>query len=357
MNILLITNELRYTCGVTNHLLHLAKGLTESKKVKLFIICGGGNGVDRFSDIDVEILTDERFLHINRNFSTFISAINFLVRFTGKNNIELYHSHTHYSAAIAKRASILSRVRTIQTNHGLLADKSRLKPFNAERYIAINGHIRTHIIENKIAKPEAVAFIRCGIPIPLSENQPNKAKGKLKITSASRLVSEKGIDVFVKAISLLPESIRGKADFYIAGEGEMEQELKELNDSLGTNIHFNGRVVEMTKLLGDTHILVYPSRSGTEGFPAIITEGGAAGCLVITSNFAGADDVIKDGVNGLMFDLENAEQLSKLLVKVINDFESFEPLTESLCKKINDEFRIDTMIQKHLELYNQCLAK
>lgn len=355
MNILLITNELRYTCGVTNHLLHLAKGLTEASKVKLFIICGGGNGIDRFSDIDVEILSDERFLHINRNFSTFFSAINFLVRFTGKNNIVLYHSHTHYAAAIAKRASVLSRAKTVQTIHGLLTDKSRLKPFNAERYIAINGHIRKHIIENRIAKTEAIAFIRCGIP--LIQETPVRQKEKLKITAASRMVYEKGLDVFIKAVSLLPEDIKAKADFCIAGEGEIEHELKNLNDSFGANIHFNGRVVDITKLLGESHILVYPSRSGAEGFPAIITEAAATGCLVITSNFTGADDVIKDGVNGLMFESENAEQLSDFLVKVINDFAGFEPLANRLRIKINDEFSIDTMIQKHLELYNQCRAK
>jgi len=355
MNILLITNELRYTCGVTNHLLHLSKGLSESGDVKLFIICGGGNGINRFSDIDVEIISDERFLHINRSFSTFISAINYLVRFTGKNEIGLYHSHTHYAAAIAKRASILSKVKTIQTNHGLLKDKSRLKPFNADRYIAINGHIRTHIIENRIAKPEAIAFIRCGIP--LIQEIPVKQKEKLKITAASRLIYEKGLDVFIKAVSLLPEDIKAKADFCIAGEGEMEEELKSLNNKLNAGISFVGRVIDMNKLLGDSYVLVYPTRSLSEGYPAVITEAGAAGCLVISSNFTGADDVIKDDTNGLMFESENIEQLSDLLVKVINNFAGFEPLANRLCKKIHDEFRIDTMAQKHLELYNQCLQK
>jgi glycosyltransferase involved in cell wall biosynthesis len=355
MNVLLLANELRYTCGVTNHLLHLAKGLSESGDVKLFIICGGGNGIYRFKDIDVEIISDERFLHMNRNFSTFISAINYLVRFTGKKDIKLYHSHTHYAAAIAKRASILTRVKTIQTNHGILADKSRLKPFNADRYIAINGHIMSYILENNIAALEDAAFIRCGIP--LRKHIPLKNKGYLKITAASRLVHEKGLDIYIKAISLLPEHIRMKADFFIAGEGEQEEELKELDSSLGTKIHFTGRITDMTGFLSDTHILVHPSRSKNEGFPAILTEAGDAGCLVVSSNFEGVKDVIEDGVNGLLFEKENPEYLSQILNKVMSDFESYKLHAKSFQKKINEEFMIETMIKKHLELYKKCLLK
>lgn len=355
MNILLLVNELRYTCGVTNHILHLAKGLSESPGVKLYIVCGGGNGIDRFSDIDVEIISDERFLHINRSFSTFIGAINFLVSFTGKNNIDLYHSHTHYAAAIAKRASILTRVKTIQTNHGLLKDKSRLKPFNADHYIAINGHILSHITKNKIALAEGVSFVRCGIP--LIEETPVKQKYKIKITAASRLVYEKGLDIFIKAVTKLPADVKAKADFCIAGEGEMEEELKKLNNNLGAGVLFNGRVVDIYKLLYDSHVFVYPTRSLSEGFPAVITEAGSAGCLVISGNFPGADDVIVDDKNGILFEIENSEQLAEKLELVIKDPEKYKILSENLRSKINNEFRIDTMIQKHLQLYIKCLAK
>lgn len=355
MNVLLLTNELRYTCGVTSHLLHLSKGLLESGDVKLFIICGGGNGIERFKDIDVEIISDARFLHVNRSFSTFIGAINFLVRFTGKNNIELYHSHTHYAAAIAQRASILTRVITIQTNHGILADKSRLKPFSADRYVAINDHIMSYIIENKIAVTEETAFIRCGIP--LRNNPPAKTRGILRITAASRLVHEKGLDIYIKAISLLPENIRIKADFFIAGEGEQKDELKKLDNSHGTKIHFTGRITDMTGYLSDTHILVHPSRSKSEGFPAILIEAGEAGCLVVSSNFEGVKDVIEDGVNGLLFEKENTEQLAQILDKIVTDFESYRLPVVNFQKKINEEFRIETMIKKHLELYKECLQK
>jgi len=355
MNILLLVNELRYTCGVTNHILHLAKGLSESNGVKLFIICGGGNGIDRFTDINVEIVSDERFLHISRSFSAFIGAINFLVRFTGKNDIDLYHSHSHYAAAIAKRASILTRVKTIQTNHGLLKDKSRLKPFNADHYIAINGHIQSHITKNNIAPAEAISFIRCGIP--QAEEKPVKQKNKVKITAASRLVYEKGLDIFIEAISMLPQEIKAKADFHIAGEGEMEEELKKLDNTLTAGVSFSGRVVDMYKLLCDSHVFVYPTRSTSEGFPAVITEAGSAGCLVISGKFPGSEDVIENGKNGFLFEIENSEQLSEKLKLVINNPEKYRHLSENLRNKINSEFRIDEMIHKHLQLYRQCLVK
>lgn len=354
MNVLLLANELRYTCGVTNHLLHLSRGLTETGNVSLWIICGGGNGINRFSDIDVNIISDERFLHVNRSFSGFISAINFLTRFIRKNEIEILHSHYHYGAAIARRASQLTRKPTIQTNHGILHDEGKLKHFNAERYIAINEHIKTYLLENKITNEENITFVRCGIPA--NENITTKTLNRrLRIAAASRFVYDKGLDIFINAVNKLPDDILDKAEFYIAGEGELEIELKDLNRSLGNKINFTGKIVDIYAFLNSAHVLVNPSRSPYEGFPAIITEAGATNTLVISSDFTGAEDVLIHGTNGLVFKDNNADNLSALLRDVISDYMKYISLSRNFYDFIVKEFSVPVMIDKHISLYNKCL--
>ena len=354
MNVLLLANELRYTCGVTNHILHLSRGLTETDNVSLWIICGGGNGINRFSDIDVNIISDERFLHINRSFSGFISAIDFLTRFIRKNEVEILHSHYHYGAAIARRASQLTRKPTIQTNHGILHDEGKLKHFNAGKYIAINEHIKKYLLENKITNEENITFIRCGIPVDLAI-VPKTLNRKLKIVAASRFVYDKGLDIFIEAVNKLPDTILDKADFYIAGEGELEDELIELNRSLGNKINFAGKIVDIYAFLNSAHVLVYPSRSLNEGFPAIITEAGATNTLIISSDFAGAEDVLIHGTNGLIYKDNNADNLSSLLRDVISDYGKHIPLSKNFYDFIVKEFSIPVMIDKHISLYNKCL--
>lgn len=356
MNILLLANELRYTCGVTNHLLHLSRGLASTGKVKLWIICGGGNGINRFSDINVDIISDERFLHVNRSFSGFISAINYLTGFVRKNEIDVLHSHYHYGAAAAKRASQLTRRPTIQTNHGILQDMGRLKHFNADKYVAINEHIQKYLLENRIASGTNIAFIRCGIPV-IENVTPKDNIGKLKFASASRFTHGKGLDIFINAVKKLPAEIREKADFIIAGEGELENDLKDLNSALGGLITFPGKILDIYAFLKSVNVLVNPSRSPNEGFPAILTEAGATNTLVVSSDFAGAEDVIRHGVNGLIYKDNSSDNLSVLLKDVITDYPKYIPLSKSFYEFTKKEFSIPVMIDKHLSLYEQCLKR
>ncbi len=356
MNILLIVNELNYSCGVTNHILHLTRGLISSGMAKPWIICGGGNGINRFRDIDVDIISDERFLHSGRTFSGFISAIRFLVKFTRDNGIDVIHSHSHYGASIGKRTSMLTGTATVQTNHGLLKNMGRLKHFNADKYVAINEHILKYILENKIAKPDNVIFIRCGIPVE-KEIPPKPSGGKLKVLAASRFVHEKGLDIFIHAVNKLPQDVLDKADFVIAGEGELDDKLAELNRSLGSKITFAGRITEIGSYLLKTHILVNPSRSDTEGFPALITEAGAASALVISSDFKGAEDVLKDGINSLIYRDHSSDKLSALLTEAVNNYDKYIPLAAEFHRMIYKEFSILPMIEKHIYLYRTCRKK
>jgi GalNAc-alpha-(1->4)-GalNAc-alpha-(1->3)-diNAcBac-PP-undecaprenol alpha-1,4-N-acetyl-D-galactosaminyltransferase len=183
---------------------------------------------------------------------------------------------------------------------------------------------------------------------------PHKNISRLKIIAASRFSHEKGLDVFIKAISLLDKEIRAKADFTIAGDGGLKKELMHLNKETGANVSFPGNVNDMYKLLSGSHIFVYPSRSKTEGFPAVITEAGANGMLVISSDFYGVTDVIENGKDGVIFKKEDTKDLAKKLAASIRNFEKYKKLSDNFYIKIKDWFSLDKMINKHLELYRKC---
>jgi glycosyltransferase involved in cell wall biosynthesis len=355
MNVLLLVNELKYVCGVTNHILHLSEGLTKDESINLWIICGGGNGIMRFSDIDVQIISDERFLHFNRSFFGHISAINFLVKFIRENNIDIIHSHYHYGAAIASRASQLARKVTIQTNHGLLPEMGRLKHFNADNYVAINEHIREHILNKHISEEQNVFFIRCGVPV--DEPMPVKSYDSVKIIAASRFVENKGIEDYIEAANEIGEPVRKFVAFHLAGEGPLESEFRELNEKLGGAVKFDGRINDMYPVLRDTNIVVFPGVSENEGFPAIITEAGATGCLLVTSGFMGAHHILEDKTNCLMFSPGDAGELTKILTDSILQKGSMENIASGLYSTVKREFNLDTMINKHIDMYIQCLEK
>ncbi|MCX7877441.1 MAG: glycosyltransferase [Ignavibacteria bacterium] len=354
MKILYLANELRYTCGVTNHLLHLTQGISSLEGYEVYVICGGGNGLNRFDNLKVNIMADERFLHEKRNIRNFISAVFFLINFIKKENIQIVHSHYHYGANIASLASKFSYVHTVQTNHGIIRTKGLLKHFNADKYVAINEHILDYLTDNMIAEKNNIYFIRCGIPV-IYELQP-KPEGKLKFLVASRLVKEKGVDIFIKAAGRLDKTIRKHAEFLIAGEGPEEDVLKRMSYEYGADVRFLGRVEDVYKLLSEIHVLVYPSRSDTEGFPAIITEAGATCTLVISSDFYGSSSLLNES-NSLIFKSEDPDELREILSDVIIDYNKHKFRAENLHKLMKREFNTKLMIEKHVELYESIRNK
>jgi glycosyltransferase involved in cell wall biosynthesis len=354
MNILFITNELNYTCGVTTHLLNLVQELSKLRDINVSIICGGGSGIDRFDEIGLSPIVKKTFLHSNRSYLNYARALSNLKRYIRTNKIDMIHSHSHYAANLAFQAAKGTGIITIQTNHGILETKGRLQHFKADKIIAINEHIYDHIEREKIAGKEKVELIRCGVHI--LPTPPWKAKIKLRIITASRFVYEKGLDIFINAVNLLPSNDRDKAEFLIAGEGELEEELKKLNRETGSNIKFLGRVKDMPSLLRDTHIFVFTSRSGSEGFPAVITEAAAYNNLVISSDCGGIDSVLNSDVDGLIFKADDPYDLMIKLKLSIDGYDTFKPMAEHFYFKVKELYNLDTMIKKHIELYNSCLS-
>jgi glycosyltransferase involved in cell wall biosynthesis len=353
MNILFLTNELNYTCGVTTHLLNLTNGLAKAEDVNISIICGGGNGMEKFKDTDADITVNKSFLHNHRSYINYTKALYFLIRYVKKNKIDIIHSHTHYAANLAYNASKFRSVKTVQTNHGLLEKKGRLPHFRADIIVAINEHIYDFITKEKIAGENNVSFIRGGISVPLTPAW--KAKIRPKILAASRFVEEKGLDIFIKAVSLLPERDRNKAEFMISGEGKEEENLKKLNKEYGTNIKFLGRVEDMPSLFRETHVFVFTSSSETEGFPTVITEAAAYNNLIISSSCSGIEKVLISDFDGMIFKPGDAYDLMIKLKLVIDNYDTFKPMAEHFYNKVKKLYDLNTMIKKHIELYNSCL--
>ena len=72
---------------------------------------------------------------------------------------------------------------------------------------------------------------------------------------------------------------------------------------------------------------------------------------IIASNAPGINDVIFDGSNGLLFDLDNASHLAEQITKIVKDDSLAKKLANKAYKDYQTHFRFQDMLNKYIELY------
>jgi glycogen synthase len=179
-----------------------------------------------------------------------------------------------------------------------------------------NGISVSEAMAKQIAAPSQV------IPNPYSDDQfyemPKISRSR-DLVFLGRLVSQKGVDLLLKALWLLKEEGL-TPQLTVIGSGGMYQELQRLTCSLGLvdQVTFEPEKtgLELAQLLNAHRIMVVPSRP-FESFGVIALEGIACGCVVVGANQGGLKEAI--GSCGVTFESENPDSLAKCLADLLRN--------------------------------------
>jgi glycogen synthase len=169
------------------------------------------------------------------------------------------------------------------------------------------------------------------------------------IAFLGRLVSDKGVDVLMRALKLLQQDGLSP-DLTIIGGGPEEENLRRLRDELGLNrqVNFAGPVSgeALVKLLNQHRILAVPSR-WAEPFGLVALEGIACGCVVVGSERGGLKEAI--GPCGLTFENGNERALAAALKDLLTDSENEAKLRGGASAHLA-RFRADAVASAYLQI-------
>lgn len=129
--------------------------------------------------------------------------------------------------------------------------------------------------------------------------------GGIRIVTVGRLHPEKGMDLAVKAASVLHEA-GYSFDWYIIGDGHERGWLQELSIDLGVDhcLHFLGYILNPFPYIGGTDIYVQPSR--VEAHPLGILEAMALSKPIVACGIPAIRAVMEDQDLGILVECSEA---------------------------------------------------
>jgi glycosyltransferase involved in cell wall biosynthesis len=189
----------------------------------------------------------------------------------------------------------------------------------------------------------------------LEERYSIDLQDKLIISTVSRLVKRKGIDLAIKAIAPLLKR-NSNLVYLIGGNGEEYENLKQLINALqiSNQAHLLGSISEHEKysLLQYSSIFLMPNHSnkGTdfEGFGISFIEASYFKNVVIGGNSGGAVEAIAEGVSGFLIDTEHPKainQIQKRLDYLINHPADRARLSESGRNYVMENFQTPNLVE------------
>lgn len=299
------------------------------------------NGVKHHKILDIE----------SKSIKTLVRNFKILYSILKENNIDIVHTH-HRMAAFYIRLlkRFFPKIKHVYTAHNIFRDKLKLYKFSLENttVVAVGRGVKKHLKEE--LKINNSVLIYNAIPMkresqPVTDISDIKAK---KIGFIGRLSEQKGVKYLIEAIKLLEAE---DIVVFIAGSGELEDDLKEQARKLGLSkkIVFLGYKGNTSDIITSCDFMVMPSLY--EGLPLTLIEYFQNGKTVVATKIPGIEEVITSGYNGLLVNPKNSKELAEDIKLLLNNERLKEDLEKNAIKTYETRFSYNDFIEKYSKVY------
>ena len=216
-------------------------------------------------------------------------------------------------------------------------------------------------VNHRIIKQEQSRFIKgSGVDLKDFAYTSEPTEGKIIIILTARMIVEKGIFILTEAAEHLRKGYEDKAEFWLVGgiDDHPGAITKEQLDAVcdGQYIKWLGYRTDVKELLKQCHIVAFPSYY-MEGLPKSLIEANAIGRPIITCNSVGCKDTVEDGVNGFLIPTKDVTALEGKLKLLIDNAKLRQRMGQAARAKAEQEFSLDSVVEKHLSIYNELIGK
>ncbi len=267
---------------------------------------------------------------------------------------DIVHTHLVHADLYGGVAAKLRGAKLVSTKHN--DDPFRLGAFRhverglariADRVVAITDALRDFNVERvgiDAAKIETIHYGLDDLPEAWGVNPPDHVSTEARVLlSVARLTRQKGIDVAIRALPLLPDD----TVLVVLGEGPERTDLVALAQQLGVaqRVHLLGRVPDVSAWLRRSAVLVHPAR--WEGFGLGVLEAMLAGLPVVASRVSSLPELVVDGETGVLVQPEDPSALAVGIARALEQ----PGLGQAGRDRATREFSVARMADRTVALY------
>lgn len=356
IKILHLNPHINLTCGISKTIYLIATNIGENYQTHIF--CLGGDGIEKFRKAKIDIMV---FAVQNRGVIQTLRVFIRLLSIVKKHKIDIIHSHHRYFDLLANVISKFFSIKTISSVHNKVYG-NRLLSYKADILIVCSNSIKEHlnnyfkimleqirVIYNFVDSKEAIInFERLDLRKELGIDDQSIAIGFIGRFN----IREKGIDILLKAFRGISNEF-SNLKLVMIGKGEDQNYITDFittNNLNAMNLLPKENIFDYYNIID---IVVLPSR--VEPFGIVAIEAGLMKKPLIASNADGLKEIIDDGINGLLFPVDNEELLTEKLRMLVNDSKLRLNLGEELNLKVMNNFTVSQIIPKYQLIYQSLI--
>jgi glycosyltransferase involved in cell wall biosynthesis len=179
--------------------------------------------------------------------------------------------------------------------------------------------------------------------------------GSQTIVCVSKLRYQKGIDILLQAWYLVHQQAP-QARLIVVGDGPLHHQLEQMAEALGMaeSVEFAGLQSDIPAQFQRGDVAVLPSY--WEGMPNAVLEAMACGLPCVATRVSGSEDIITDGVNGLLVEPADYEGMARALLHLLGNPALVQQYGAAARATIERQYSLERVTDMYIELYQRIVS-
>lgn len=363
-----ITHIVECAGGVERYLEMLVPRLAE-RGIKQTLVCSHSVNTDVLrKSVDRCYVTD---MHQTFNPVAVIKIIHQVRKAITASKADIVYCHSSFAGVFGRIAAIGTGCKVVYNPHGWAFNMKntssiKLKIFRVmekvlahvtNKIVCISEAERGSAIYNNVCGEDKLALIPNGIDIeavrmaePIKRSELGISDDAFVVGMIGRLSAQKAPDAFIRAAEIIHKEIPNSA-FIIVGDGEQREEIEHFAREHGLQLVVTSWTDEPYRYLKDFDVAMLLSR--WEGFGLAIVEYMAAEKNVVATRTDAIPTLIKDGVDGLLVDVNNPEEAAAKVLWLYHHPQEAAAMRTKALQKVYAKYDINRVTNQHIDMFTK----